>query len=43
VRQIVEAHGGRVKAANRADAAGEVAGARFEVALPTVPASGRRA
>lgn len=42
VRQIVEAHGGQVTAANRADAAGGVAGARFEVALPTVPVSGRR-
>ncbi len=42
VRQIVEAHGGRVTAANRADADGGVVGARFEVALPTVPASGRR-
>ena len=42
VRQIVEAHGGRVTAANRADAAGGVAGARFEVALPLVPVPGRR-
>ena len=42
VRQIVEAHGGRVAAANRADADGGVVGARFEVALPAVPASGRR-
>jgi len=42
VRQIVEAHGGRVTAANRADGDGAVVGARFEVALPTVPASGRR-
>ena len=40
VRQIVEAHGGRVTAANRLDASGAVAGARFEVALPAV---GRRA
>jgi two-component system sensor histidine kinase ChvG len=39
VRQIVEAHGGRVSAANRPDAAGGVEGARFEVALP---AAGRR-
>jgi two-component system sensor histidine kinase ChvG len=39
VRQIVEAHGGRVTAANRLNAAGEVEGARFEVALP---AAGRR-
>ncbi|WP_439478348.1 stimulus-sensing domain-containing protein [Brevundimonas sp.] len=42
VRQIVEAHGGQVRAANRTDAAGGVAGARFEVALPTAPAAGRR-
>jgi two-component system, OmpR family, sensor histidine kinase ChvG len=39
VRQIVEAHGGRVSAANRTDASGAVTGARFEVALPVV---GRR-
>jgi two-component system, OmpR family, sensor histidine kinase ChvG len=39
VRQIVEAHGGRVTATNRIDASGAVAGARFEVALPAV---GRR-
>jgi len=43
VRQIVEAHGGRVTAANRPDAVGGVAGARFEVALPAAPAPGRRA
>ena len=42
VRQIVEAHGGRVSAANRTAAAGDVAGARFEVALPSAPPSGRR-
>jgi two-component system sensor histidine kinase ChvG len=42
VRQIVEAHGGRVTAANRADGDGGVVGARFEVALPMVPTSGRR-
>ncbi|SFS31722.1 sensor histidine kinase [Brevundimonas viscosa] len=41
VRQIVEAHGGRVWAANRTDADGRVTGARLEVALPAVPA-GRR-
>ena len=40
VRQIVEAHGGRVTAMNRLDASGAVEGARFEVALPAV---GRRA
>lgn len=41
VRQIVEAHGGRVWAANRTEADGGVAGARLEVALPAAPA-GRR-
>ena len=40
VKQIVEAHGGRVWAENRQDADGRVAGARFEVALPA--AGGRR-
>ena len=39
VRQIVEAHGGRVTATNRLDASGAVKGARFDVALP---AAGRR-
>lgn len=39
VRQIVAAHGGKVTASNRLDAAGQVTGARFEVALPAV---GRR-
>jgi two-component system sensor histidine kinase ChvG len=34
VRQIVEAHGGRVRAGNRAGPNGEILGARFEVALP---------
>ncbi|TPW04720.1 MAG: two-component system, OmpR family, sensor histidine kinase ChvG [bacterium] len=43
VRQIVEAHGGLVRAANRPDEAGGVAGARFEVALPSAPGTGRRA
>ncbi|MDQ3125450.1 MAG: sensor N-terminal transmembrane domain-containing protein [Pseudomonadota bacterium] len=43
VRQIVEAHGGDVRAANRTDSAGGVGGARFEVALPAAPAPGRRA
>ncbi len=42
VRQIVEAHGGRVTAANRVDPASGVAGARFEVALPAEPVPGRR-
>ena len=42
VRQIVEAHGGRVQAGNRPGAAGEVAGARFEIALPAAPTVGRR-
>ncbi len=40
VRQIVEAHGGRVSAANRLDASAEIQGARFDVMLPPV---GRRA
>ena len=35
VRQIVEAHGGRVRAGNRVDPAGAVVGARFEVVLPS--------
>jgi two-component system sensor histidine kinase ChvG len=35
VRQIVEAHGGRVTAENRLAADGSVAGARFRVDLPT--------
>ena len=39
VRQIVEAHGGLVTAANRQDASGAVAGSRFEVSLPP---AGRR-
>ncbi|KQY90870.1 MULTISPECIES: stimulus-sensing domain-containing protein [unclassified Brevundimonas] len=39
-RQIVEAHGGRIRAENRADAGGAITGARFEVALPL--AAGRR-
>ena len=34
VRQIVEAHGGRVRAENRTDASGAVVGARFQVELP---------
>jgi two-component system sensor histidine kinase ChvG len=34
VRQIVEAHGGRSWAENRLDEAGQVLGARFQVALP---------
>jgi two-component system sensor histidine kinase ChvG len=41
VRQIVEAHGGRVWAENRTAADGAVEGARFVVALPAAP--GRRA
>ncbi|WP_296170097.1 HAMP domain-containing sensor histidine kinase, partial [uncultured Brevundimonas sp.] len=36
VRQIVEAHGGRVQASNRRGADGAVEGARFEVALPVI-------
>jgi len=42
VRQIVEAHGGRVTATNRADAAEGGAGARFEIVLPAAPPAGRR-
>lgn len=34
VRQIVEAHGGWVRATNRRDESGRVVGAMFEVALP---------
>jgi two-component system sensor histidine kinase ChvG len=34
VRQIIEAHGGTVRAENRTTPDGAVAGARFEVALP---------
>ncbi|WP_332657305.1 stimulus-sensing domain-containing protein [Brevundimonas sp.] len=33
-RQIVEAHGGAIRAENRTDETGAVLGARFEVALP---------
>jgi two-component system sensor histidine kinase ChvG len=33
-RQIVEAHGGEIRAENRTDAAGRVLGARFVVTLP---------
>ncbi|RZJ04011.1 MAG: HAMP domain-containing protein [Brevundimonas sp.] len=40
-RQIVEAHGGAIRAENRTDEDGAVNGARFEVALPLVFA-GRR-
>jgi len=39
VRQIVDAHGGRVHAENRADETGHVVGALFEVLLPL---AGRR-
>ena len=42
VRQIVEAHGGRVWADNRKGPDGEILGACFEVALPAA-ATGRRA
>jgi two-component system sensor histidine kinase ChvG len=37
-RQIVEAHGGRIYAENRANAAGEVTGGRFVVAIPAARA-----
>ena len=40
VRQIVDAHGGQVRAENRTDEGGAVLGARFEVSLPAV---GKRA
>ena len=40
-RQIVEAHGGKLHAENRVNAAGEVTGARFVVSIPaTRPAPG---
>ncbi|NBB64270.1 HAMP domain-containing protein [Pseudomonas sp. ODNR1LW] len=42
VRQIVEAHGGRVTACNRTGEDGEVRGARFEIHLPSVFGPGRR-
>lgn len=42
VRQIVEAHGGRVRAENRPGRSGGISGARFEVALPAAPPAGRR-
>jgi len=38
-RQIILAHGGRVWAENRTDAAGQVLGARFTVVLPAAKAS----
>jgi two-component system sensor histidine kinase ChvG len=34
-RQIVEAHGGRIRAENRTGPDGQVAGARFVVQIPT--------
>lgn len=40
VRQIVEAHGGWVRAANRTSAKGRIQGATFEVALPEDASSG---
>ena len=43
VRQIIEAHGGTVKASNRMGPDGTVVGARFEVALPAAASAGRRA
>jgi len=36
-RQIVEAHGGTIRAENRRSAAGEILGARFVVQLPLAP------
>jgi two-component system sensor histidine kinase ChvG len=38
-RQIVRAHGGRIRAENRRDEDGEIAGARFVVELPAATAS----
>ncbi len=38
-RQIVEAHGGTIRAENRADGQGEVVGARFIVVLPAARAT----
>ena len=40
-RQIVEAHGGVIRAANRPKPGGGVSGARFTVWLPATPARGR--
>jgi two-component system sensor histidine kinase ChvG len=40
-RQIVEAHGGVIRAANRPGSGGSVAGARFTVWLPAMPAPRR--
>jgi len=37
-RQIVEAHGGRIRAENRADPTGRVVGARFVVQIPATKA-----
>lgn len=43
VKQIVEAHGGRVTASNRTAEDGAVLGARFEIVLPSAFGPGRRA
>lgn len=40
-KQIVEAHGGTIRAENRTDPAGRVTGARFIVRLPTFEGDGR--
>jgi two-component system sensor histidine kinase ChvG len=37
-RQIAEAHGGTIRAANRTDPAGQVAGAAFVLILPAIQA-----
>jgi len=39
-RQIIEAHGGRIRAENRAGPSGEIVGARFTVQIPAAKAGG---
>jgi len=41
-RQIMDGHGGSIRAENRTDASGKVIGARFTVALPVAGTEGRR-
>ena len=38
-RQIIEAHGGVIRAENRTNAAGEITGARFAVTMPATRAT----